>query len=329
VSVIGRFFGSRDDVPDWARFFSPGEFRDFLEAVDLDLRRRGVRFELSEGTVRVTPPRGEPADYGLLNLAQTCHAAGRAEWAATVREHFDNAFLSSRDAVELDERAGLLENVRAALKVRLYHRDYLAQMGEDGLIHRTPAQGLVETLVYDLPGSVRTVPPDHARNWRVPEAELFRLGLDNVKAERPAPARQTFGVGKGATIQALVGESFFTASHALFMEEHLSDPARYGALVAVPHRHAVLFHPIHDFRVMAAVNSMIPIAFGMYQEGPGSVSAGLYWWKGGKLTLLPTKVTSQSVTFSPPDDFVRNVLDRVPEPPQGKGGPDADVDSST
>lgn len=329
MSVIGRFFGSRDDVPDWARFFSPAEYHAFLEAVELDLRRRGVPYELAEGTVRVAPPRGEDADYGLLNLAQTCHAAGRAEWASTVREHFDNAFRSSRDAGEMDARAGSLENVRASLKVRLYHTDYLAQMGEEGLIHRTPAEGLVETLVYDLPGSVRTVPPDHARNWRVPEADLFRLGLENVKAERPAPAKQVFDVGKGATIQALVGDSFFTASHALFLEEHLPDSAGYGALVAVPHRHAVLFHPIRDFRVMAAVNSMIPIAFGMYQEGPGSLSAGLYWWKGGKLLLLPTKVTSQSVTFSPPDDFVRDVLDRVPEPPAGEGGPDADAKSAT
>ena len=79
MSVIGRFFGSRDDVPDWARFFLPDEYRAFLGAVELDLRRRGVPFELAEGTVRVAPPRGEDADYGLLNLAQTCHAAGRSD----------------------------------------------------------------------------------------------------------------------------------------------------------------------------------------------------------------------------------------------------------
>jgi hypothetical protein len=71
-------------------------------------------------------------------------------------------------------------------------------------------------------------------------------------------------------------------------------------------------------RVMMALNSMIPIAFGMYQEGPGSLSAGLYWWRAGKLQLLPTKVTAQSITFSPSDDFVEAVLNRVPEaPPDG------------
>jgi hypothetical protein len=185
-------------------------------------------------------------------------------------------------------------------------------MGGAGLVHRVPAEGLIETLVYDLPGSVRTVPPDHVRKWGMSPEELFRLGLANVKAE-PPPAKQIFDVGKGAAIQALVGDSFFTASHALFLEEHLAPPPPFGALVAVPHRHAVLYHPIENMRVIGAVNSMIPIAFGMYQEGPGSLSPGLYWWREGSLTLLPSKVSAQSISFSPPDVFVKEVLDRVPE----------------
>jgi hypothetical protein len=313
VTLLGRFFGSRDDVPDWAKFFSLEDYRAFLGAVDEEMRRRQLPFEFGDGTVRVSPPGEEDADYGLLNLAQTCHAAGRNEWPTTIREHFDNAFRSSRDSQELDAKSDRLEAVRGSLKVRLYHTDYLDQMGDGGLVHRVPAEGLIETLVYDLPGSVRTVPPDHVRKWGLPTDELFRIGLDNVRAE-PAPARQTFDVGKGALIQALVGDSFFTASHVLFLDQHLGPPSAFGALVALPHRHAVLFHPIENMRVIGAVNSMIPIAFGMYQEGPGSLSPGLYWWRSGTLTLLPTKVSAQSITFSPPDAFVKEVLDRVPEP---------------
>lgn len=314
MSQISRFFGSRDDVPDWAKFFAPEEYRAFLEAVDGEMRRRRLPFEFGDGTVHIAPPGADRADYGLLNLAQTCHATGREEWEPTIREHFDNAFRSTLDSEELDARSGTLVGVRACLKVRLYHTDYLAQMGETGLIHRVPAEGLIETLVYDLPGSVRTVPPDHPGKWGVAEEELFRIGLDNVRAEQPPPVRQQFDVGKGAVIQALVGDSFFTASHALFLEDHLRPVPAFGAVVAVPHRHAVLFHPIEDLRVIGAVNSMIPIAFGMYQEGPGSLSAGLYWWRAGKLTLLPTKVTAQSISFSPPQQFVDEVLNKAPEP---------------
>lgn len=315
MSQISRFFGSRDDVPDWAKFFAPEDYRAFLEAVDAEMRRRELPYEFGDGTVHVSPPGAENADYGLLNLAQTCHAGDREDWESTIREHFDNAFRSSRDSEELDARSGSLDAVRDSIKVRLYHTDYRDQMGGSGLIHRVPAEGLIETLVYDLPGSVRTVPPEHARRWGVAEDELFRIGLENVRAERPAPAVQTFDVGKGASIQALVGDSFFTASRALFLEEHLpAPPPSFGAVVAVPHRHAVLFHPITDMRVIGAVNSMIPIAFGMYQEGPGSLSSGLYWWRPGRLLLLPTKVTAQSISFSPPAEFVNEVLNQVPEP---------------
>jgi len=314
VTLLGRFFGSRDDVPEWAKFFPPQDYRAFLGAVDEELSRRGLSYEFGDGTVHVRPDGGEAADYGLLNLAQTCHAAGRSEWSSTIREHFDNAFRSSRDSEELDAKSGSLEAVRPFLKVRLYHTDYLDQMGGVGIVHRVPAEGLIETLVYDLPGSVRTVPPDHVKKWGTETDELFRIGLANVKAE-PPPVRQTFDIGKGAVIQALVGDSFFTASHALFLEDHLEPPSRFGALLAVPHRHAVLFHPIEDMKVIGAVNSMIPIAFGMYQEGPGSLSPGLYWWKPpGALTLLPTKVSAQSISFSPPDNFVKEVLNSVPEP---------------
>jgi hypothetical protein len=314
VTLLGRFFGSRDDVPEWAKFFGPDDYRAFLTAVDEEMRRRDIPFEFGDGTVHVSLPDGEKADYGLLNLAQTCHATGSTEWASTIREHFDNAFRSSRDSEELDAKSDSLEAVRACIKVRLYHTDYRDQMGGSGLIHRVPAEGLIETLVYDLPGSVRTVPPDHVTRWGVPEDELFRIGLANVKAEQPPPVLQTFEVGKGAAIRALVGDSFFTASHALFLEDHLDPPSPFGAVIAVPHRHAVLFHAIADMRVIAAVNSMIPIAFGMYQEGPGSLSPGLYWWRSGTLTALPSKVTAQSISFSPPAEFVNEVLNKVPEP---------------
>ena len=51
----------------------------------------------------------------------------------------------------------------------------------------------------------------------------------------------------------------------------------------------------------------------MYREGPGSISPHLYWWREGRFAQLPSKVTATSVTFSPPDVFVSEVLDRLSE----------------
>ncbi len=313
MSLLGRFFGSRDDVPAWARFFPPEDYRAFLGAVENDLRRRGASFEMGDGTVRAGPAGGPAADYGLLNLAQVCHASPRADWDAAIALHFDNAFSSDAEAEALDGRARSLEGVRSCLKVRLYHPDTRSQVGPDHLVHRVPAEGLVETLVYDLPGTIRTVPSDHARAWGRPLDELFEIGAANVRAE-PRPEVQRFDLGQGASCSAIAGDSFFVASHALFLGDYLGGSAPFGALVSVPHRHAVLFHPIVDMRVILAVNSLIPVTFGMYQEGPGSISESIYWWKEGRLLRLPSKVSATSVTFEQPDRFVEEVLNRLPEP---------------
>jgi hypothetical protein len=268
VTLLGRFFGSRDDVPEWAKFFSPDEYQAFLGAVDEEMRRRQLPFEFGDGTVRVSPPDQEGADYGLLNLAQTCHAAGRAEWPTTIQEHFDNAFRSSRDSEELDAKSDRLEAVRAFLKVRLYHTDYLDQMGDGGLVHRVPAEGLIETLVYDLPGSVRTVPPEHVRKWGLPIDELFQIGLDNVKAE-PPPVRQNFDVGRGGDPGAGRRQLLHGVPRALPRAAPgiaLRPTARWWRCRIATRS---LFHPIENMRVIGAVNSMIPITFGMYQRGQG------------------------------------------------------------
>jgi hypothetical protein len=309
-SPIGRFFGSRDDVPEWARFFDVEGYTAFLDAVRKDMERRKTPYELGEGTLHVAPPGEEEADYGLLNLAQLCNACPRRDWERAVRDHFDNAFRCTSEAEELDARSGSFEGVSSLLKVRLYHTDYLEQMGADRLVHRIPAEGLVETLVYDLPGSVRTVPAEHAARWGKGTDELLEAGLANVKAE-PRPTPQVFKLDQGAAFRAIVGDSFFTASHALFLEEYLGKATEFGEVVSVPHRHAVLFHAIEDARAMTAIQSLIAVTFGMYQEGPGSISPSLYWRRGGSLTPLPSRVTAQSVTFSPPDLFVDEVLNRL------------------
>jgi hypothetical protein len=94
------------------------------------------------------------------------------------------------------------------------------------------------------------------------------------------------------------------------LEDYVKE-APFGALAAAPHRHAVLYHVIRDRSAIKAINAMIPAAFGMFQEGPGSISPNLYWWQSGRLTLLPSRVTAKSIEFAPPPEFVENVLNRL------------------
>ena len=67
-NLLGRFFGSRDDVPEWARFFEPADFQAFLGAVETEMKRRGYDYEIGDGTLRIQPP-GEEASDAFTTLA--------------------------------------------------------------------------------------------------------------------------------------------------------------------------------------------------------------------------------------------------------------------
>ena len=105
-------------------------------------------------------------------------------------------------------------------------------------------------------------------------------------------------------ILAFTGESYFTASHALFLEDYLRPVPEHGALLAVPHRHSVMFYPIVGTDAVHAVQTMLPAAFGMFHEGPGSISPDLYWWRRDRIVHLPSKMTAKQATFRPPEEFV-------------------------
>ena len=77
-----------------------------------------------------------------------------------------------------------------------------------------------------------------------------------------------------------------------------------GALIGIPHRHAVLIYPIENLEVAKAINTMIPITKGMYSDGPGSISSHLFWYNGGELIDLPYEISDKKLKFTPPESFL-------------------------
>ncbi len=294
-------------VPDWAAFFSAEAFHSFLEAVEGEIKRRTLSYTMGDGVITLAFEGRPPEQYGLQNLAQVCNQIERPEWSGAISRHFDNVFQAAKESGDLDALAADFPRARRLLKVRLYHPDYLSAV-EGRLAHEALADGLLQVLVYDFPTTISTVKPEHAASWGRPMDELFAIALDNVRANDP-PRRENLELPDGAVVQALVGESFFVASQALALEDHLGDPPRYGALVSVPHRHIVLYHPIRDRSVIQAIHAMIPMTQHFYQEGPGSISPSLYWRKTGAFMALPARIEGKTIEFSPPPAFVEQVLE--------------------
>ncbi|GAA3207913.1 hypothetical protein GCM10020256_03930 [Streptomyces thermocoprophilus] len=118
-------------------------------------------------------------------------------------------------------------------------------------------------------------------------AEAARANLMRVEVRH-----EEIPVEGGAVLHSLYGDSPFVASQALYLAQAAhratgeSLPAE-GALVVVPTRHNLVYHPIADGSVVAAVNSLAGYAMRAHGDGPGALSPRLYWWHRGQLTSSP------------------------------------------
>jgi hypothetical protein len=293
-------------VPPWAGFFKPEQYRAFLDAVELALVDRELEAVGRDGVVAVALPDGRPLQLGLQNLAQQCARLPRQRWATTIGDHVDTLLRAEAETDAFDRTD--FEAVKSLLKVRLYPAEGVADSEASAVVLARPAAGLVGVLVYDLPHTVASVPPEEVAAWGRSESELLALGLQNLAAE-PAPKREDVEVERGVVLRLVSGPSFFVASHLLCLERLLPQKLEYGALVCVPTRHLLLVHAIRDSRVLMAVNALIPQSYLYHQRGPGSLSPNLYWWHDGQLTHLPTSVERDAVKFTPPPEFVERVME--------------------
>lgn len=290
-------------VPSWARFMESGQFQALVDLVSAELERREIPFDfdVEGGLVRLPKPENDGAALGLVNLAQICHQSPFHTWPATVAQHVGRSIdLASESDGTIEELVNDFEQARKRLKFRLYPSD----VGSDIFMTLVePMSGVKAVLVFDMPETIHSVRQDHIEAWGRSLEELFAIALANVKAEDPVE-QKSYSIDETASVSLLGGGSFFTASHALCLDDYLSPVPDAGALVAVPHRHAVIYHPIVDQGVVVAINTMIPMALGMFREGPGSISPNLYWWHDGHYTLLPAEIGTSTIEFKPPEEFI-------------------------
>jgi hypothetical protein len=318
MGILSRVFGRGKKPPEWAGFMDGEEFKAFGEALTKELEKLGFKhqLELEEGMAEVQIGDNDPHRLGLLNLAQLCNANDRKHWPEIIDQHLDKLILTraERESI-LEQLAYSFEAARPYLKVRLYP-DELGDMVEH-MVHYRPAEGLLAVLMYDLPDSVASVAKSHVENWGRSTEELFRIGLEHVRDE-PGMDADAFEAEKGISFQLLGGESHFVASRSLLLDEYLTEGCPHGVLVAMPHRHVVLYHPIKDLSVVKAISSLIAVAHGMYSKGPGSITPNIYWYRNGEYLLLPSKVEGRNIEFVPPQRFVNECLNLL--------GPPADTD---
>jgi hypothetical protein len=300
MGFFRRSRGEAEPGPEWALPMSGPETAAFLEDVGRDFERRGLPHEVGEGIVRVERA-GETHEFGLTNLAQLCHLSDRKDWQEAIATHFDNMLEAVDAEAELDEQARDFERVRTLLKVRLYPGPSLQGLTPEPPVSWEVAPGVTGVFVYDLPTTVRTVSKGHIEAWGKGHAELLDVGLANVRNDEV----ESKPLAEGASAPVVCfADHFFAASHALLLGERLPPEAGRMAVFAVPHRHALLYAPLVDLGVVESINRLIVTAVSLFNEGPGSISPAIYWWRDGAVKLLPSEIEDRNVQFFPPDDFV-------------------------
>jgi len=269
------------------------------------LLRRLVRQAFAERGVEVVVEGALVRDdggqqYFLHNLAATCAGTPEGEWAHTAAQFAAN-LLDVDDVEELSD---------AQLEASTYLRLQPGAISDITIQPHAPSivEGLVTLLAVDLPSTVVTPAETFwderggVDRWR--EAGVRNLasliGSDQLEVTRLAAGDYDF--------KALSGESFFTATLALLMEQVLAAydggvDQTYGALVAVPFRHQLAWRAVDGPGVIPTVNAMVSFAINGHSDGAGPVSPHLFWVHNGRWQQLTRIAEDGSVSVEVSGEF--------------------------
>ncbi|GLF97819.1 hypothetical protein [Streptomyces yaizuensis] len=267
-------------------YFSADEGARFRTLVREAFAERGLEVTVYADTVTDSAGRR----FGLTNLAAVLHHddRGRRAWPDLVHQHVGMVLRTMDEPSALDTLS--TEQIRSQLYPRIVGAD--AFEAENFGYARSPAPGLYEIIALDLPESVMMLTDDALR----PLGDLRYLreqALYNLRG-LPVESHETIRGEAGMRFEVVVGDSFYTASRLLALENVVRETTGEeltpdGALVAVPFRHQLAFHVIRDASVVPALNAMASFAATGYVDAPGAISPCVYWWHGGRLTGLSAR----------------------------------------
>jgi hypothetical protein len=308
ISLFSSCKGQNRNVPEWANFFDKKEYNCFIDIVEEYFKQKNFKISINDGVVTVENNDLGLNNLGLVNLAQICKQEKRNVWKEIVIDHFNRLIEANKFEADFNSKINDFEQIKQYIGVRLYHKDYLKTVGKENTVYKELTDEIVELRVFDLPHTVSSIKPENISTWNKKTDELFDLGFKNIKSNYPLEISQQDM--KDYKIWFVQSDNVFASNILLDRDDLNRYLGKYGALIGIPHRHAVIIYPIENLEVAKAINSLIPIIKGMNNEGPGSISDKLYWYNDNKLINLPYKIAGNKLQFYPPDDFV-NMLNKL------------------
>jgi hypothetical protein len=287
VAILKR---SKGRVPDEFSFFDERQWLAFNAHVQRILRTRQVRI-VAPGLLAIGDP---PAQVGLLNIAQICHARHRNEWGHLIREHFATV-LEFNNEIDADKLA-------SQLRVRLLPDDVVGPLAADSMVQPF-TESVVAMMVADLPSAIRGITATDLDRSTIPVDVAWELAWENT--HRFEQVEATIEILGGVAYHSVLDASFYTASKVRWLPEVIGDIPEAGALVVIPRRHSIVAHKLIHMQALTAVHQLIDTARQLFLDGPGSVSRHLYWWHDGQLIWLPAYYDERRIEFHPPTEFTQ------------------------
>lgn len=291
------------EVPKWASFFNPKEYSLFLTELDNYFKKANIRYDLLEAQVSVDENYFERSTLGLLNVAQLCNQHAPEHYRDLITNHFDGLMKGKRFHKDFDKLSKTYEEVKKYIGVRLYNKHTLRNLNEFSFIGKEFAGDIYATIVFDFPDTIRSVQADEAKDWNKTIDELFETGIANIKAKYPVTlTKEQF---PDISIWFAQADHFFVPNIVLDIENRGELIGKRGSFIGLPHRHAAIIYPIETVEDAARVSELIPAIYGMNQEGPGSISNNLFWYKDHQFYQIPYEVKGENVVVTPPERFVQ------------------------
>ncbi|WP_420032804.1 immunity 49 family protein [Streptomyces sp. cg28] len=219
--------------------------------------------------------------HPLTNLAQRCRTAPEAEWPAMVEAFFTHLAEGSQGGESAEE-------LLARTCLRLVPPSAMPTGPDDGFTYvRSVTEGLNLALALDAPTSVRLLTDGDVERAG---AEALWAAAERTLVREPMRYEEVRLDGH-PVLYSVYGDSPFVSTKALILPELVAEATgkrmpEAGALVVVPSRHLLAFHPIVDGTAVDAVDDLATYAVKAHEDGPGSLSPRVYWWHDGRLTSL-------------------------------------------
>jgi hypothetical protein len=288
--------------------------------LEVELRGRGLRWRVMARD-RLEVGRTDAAWPGIgLDLAplrERMYDRPKADWPELVEQYVSELRLTGDDPADPAASAAAPDgSLWAQMREPLRARILPADANLSGTLQRPVADGLVEAVMTErggqpIPGG-ELVAADDALGWGVAQNVVFDAARANARAAAPLEA-ESFTID-GTGLIALFGPSHYTATHVLWLSEHLAGIPGYaaanGALVVLPHRHLIAVHPITSAAVVAAAGTLLRFAATQFETCPGPISDQLYWFHDGTLNRLPSDSVGETLQVFPSDRFAA-LIDRL------------------